>query len=100
MRFFSENDFVGYQQFLMLSVNEVIKEMATKDKSIKAVLIGEFPDEKYRFVTVHPFSDVTHVHHPEHDHYASLVLDLAPEGMNLFIVGVNHNDGSGNSESN
>lgn len=89
MRFFSEEDFVGYQQFLLTSINEVIKDLADKDKTIKAVLIGEFPDSQHRFVTVHPFNETTHIHHPEHDHFASLVLDLAPEGMNMFIVGVN-----------
>ena len=91
MRFFSEDDFIGYQQFLLTTINEVISKMANEDQSIKVVLIGEFPDMQHRFVTVHPFSETTHIHHPEHDHFASLVLDLAPQGMNMFVVGVNGN---------
>ena len=86
MRFFDEKDFLTYQEFLTKSINDVIKSLTDKDKSIKAVLIGEFSDGVYRFVTFHPYSDIIHVHHKEFDHLASLLLDIAPMGMNMFIV--------------
>jgi len=89
MRFFDEKDFLDYKQFLLTSVHEVVNELSANDETIKVVLIGEFPDCQHRFVTVHPFCERTHIHHPEYDHFASLVLDLAPEGMNMYALGVN-----------
>lgn len=101
MRFFDEKDFTDYQVFLMKSINETVKTLTDKDASIKAVLIGEFPDSHCRFVTVHPFSENQHVHHPEYDHYASLVMDFAPEGMSMFIVEANVGQSfNGTEESN
>jgi hypothetical protein len=90
MRFFDEKDFLTYQGFLYKTIQETIESMTDKDKSIKAVLIGEFPDGKSRFITVHPFSNATHIHHPEYDHFGSLVTDMIPPGMNMVIIEVNH----------
>ena len=88
MRFFDEQDFLNYRNYLMKSVNVAVSTLIEKDKTIKAVLIGEFSDNRYRFVTVHPFSETPNVHHPELDHYASLVMDLMPMGMNMLIMEV------------
>lgn len=88
MRFFDEQDFLNYRNYLMKSVNEAVSTLIEKDKTIKVVLIGEFSDNRYRVVTVHPFSEHQHVHHPELDHYASLVMDLMPPDMNMLIMEV------------
>ena len=88
MRFFSESDFITYRSYLLKSVNEAVRSLTDNDRSIRAVLIGEFHDGQYRFITVHPFSKETHVHHPEYDHYASLVTDMVPPGMNMIIIEV------------
>ena len=92
MRFFNEQDFVDYKTYLLKTVNDNIKSLTEQDTTIRAILIGEFPDGQYRFITVHPFASPTHVHHPELDQYASLVLDLIPNGMNMFIIEVEHDD--------
>ncbi len=94
MQYFSERDFISYRDYLIKSVNEVAAKLADQDHSIKAILVGEFPDGRCRFVTVHPFSEAKHKHHTQFDHYASLMLDLAPMGMSMFVVEVNHNAGT------
>lgn len=86
MRFFNEQDFISYRDYLIKTVNEAAATLAEQDHSIKAILIGEFPDGRCRFVTVHPFIDAKHKHRPELDHYASLMLDLAPEGMSMYVM--------------
>lgn len=100
MRFFDEQDFLNYREFLMKTVNNAIEDIAASDESVKAILIGEFPDHRNHFVTVHPFEAVTHRHRPELDHYASLVMDLAPEGMNLLVVEINNDIQRGTEEDN
>jgi hypothetical protein len=89
MQFFDEQDFVTYRDYLIKSVNETASAMAAQDETIKAFLIGEFPDGRCRFVTVHPYTSNQHKHHTQFDHYASLMLDLAPSGMSMFVLEVN-----------
>ena len=91
MRFFSEQDFVNYREFLVNSLNNAISTLTEKDRSIKAVLIGEFTDGISRFVTLHYYGEHSHVHHPEFDYFCSLLGDLMPMGMNMMIVEVKNN---------
>jgi len=88
MRFFSEQDFGSYRDYLIKTVNEAASTLISEDDTIKAILVGEFPDGRCRFVSVHPYTSQQHKHHPQFDHYAGLMLDLAPSGMSMFVLEV------------
>lgn len=88
MRFFSEQDYLNYREYLLKTIQETIIKLSKEDSSIKVVLLGEFPDNNFKFVTVHPFSDKTHIHRKEYDHYASLVQDILPQMANMVVFEV------------
>ena len=90
MRFFNEDDFISYKQYLMQSVNDAVKNVTGGDNSIRAILIGEFPDGNSRFVSFHPNSQIHHKHHPEYDHFGSLIVEMIPNGMNMVVIEVDN----------